>query len=332
MIKLHIFNPEHDIVLGKNNVHFTMPKAAVKTREAYGHLPALWASDGDYVLVDDIENARNRLSLESRSHADVSFLTLQNLNALTAATMPDEVEPWGWDMQIARMLVKANPLFVSLVPSNETLNAIRMLSSRVFTANHILDTIVEKSSMSVGKMWVANSMEEIFFRIGHDVDSVLKSPWSCSGRGVRFVTGSVSDSLKGWCRNVIAEQGAVIIEPMYRKVMDFAMEFVSLKDAGTRYLGLNIFNTNHGFYTFNIEDSEENKRSSIGKYVPTELLDIVCSSICETTSKLYSGTYYGPFGVDMMIVDTREGYRIHPCVEVNLRRTMGHASIPNMHI
>ena len=34
----------------------------------------------------------------------------------------------------------------------------------------------------------------------------------------------------------------------------------------------------------------------------------------------------GPFGIDMMIVKG-EKYGLHPCVEINLRRTMGHVAL-----
>jgi hypothetical protein len=39
--------------------------------------------------------------------------------------------------------------------------------------------------------------------------------------------------------------------------------------------------------------------------------------------------YKGPFGVDMMVVAREEcnGFMLHPCVEINLRRTMGHVAL-----
>ena len=34
-----------------------------------------------------------------------------------------------------------------------------------------------------------------------------------------------------------------------------------------------------------------------------------------------------PWGVDMMVVSSDEGYRLHPLVELNYRRTMGHVAL-----
>ena len=41
-------------------------------------------------------------------------------------------------------------------------------------------------------------------------------------------------------------------------------------------------------------------------------------------SSALKDVYTGPFGVDMMILNN--GY-IHPCVELNLRQTMGHVAL-----
>ena len=52
---LHIFNPDHDLVLAAGNDHFTPPKAARDLYADLGFLPALWAKTGDLVLVADTE-------------------------------------------------------------------------------------------------------------------------------------------------------------------------------------------------------------------------------------------------------------------------------------
>ena len=57
-------------------------------------------------------------------------------------------------------------------------------------------------------------------------------------------------------------------------------------------------------------------------------------------SEALQGIYTGPFGVDMMIVAGKElsqlstlnsqlssSFLLHPCVELNLRRTMGHVAL-----
>ena len=66
VMKLHIFNPEHDIALASDMFNFVAPHAGREMRSDLGFLPALWAEDGDMVLVDDIASALSRVRHLSR--------------------------------------------------------------------------------------------------------------------------------------------------------------------------------------------------------------------------------------------------------------------------
>ena len=48
-MKLHIFNPEHDIALAADMERFTAPHAGRQMRASLGFLPAFWAEHGDLV-------------------------------------------------------------------------------------------------------------------------------------------------------------------------------------------------------------------------------------------------------------------------------------------
>ena len=112
-------------------------------------------------------------------------------------------------------------------------------------------------------------------------------------------------------------------EPYYEKVKDFGMEF-DVTDEGVRYLGLSLFHTSNGAYTGNVLASEVTKRNMLSHYIPVSLLDEVKEKISHVASLK---NYRGPFGVDMMIVRDNTQLKLHPCVEINLRRTMGHVAL-----
>ena len=115
------------------------------------------------------------------------------------------------------------------------------------------------------------------------------------------------------------------------------MEFETLPDGTVRYLGLSLFDTRNGAYTGNIIASEEDKLDMISHYVPaSSIIDVREKLITALTdvftshaSPQSSHSYTGPFGVDMMILSRPDGqgFSIHPCVEINLRRTMGHVAL-----
>ena len=101
------------------------------------------------------------------------------------------------------------------------------------------------------------------------------------------------------------------------------MEFVADENGRIHYLGLSLFHTVNGAYEGNILATESTKIDMISRYVPVGLLDGVKQKIVEC---LRLPGYVGPFGVDMMIVKNAQLF-LHPCVEINLRRTMGHVAL-----
>ena len=56
-MKLHIFNPEHDLALAVNQPNYTAPHAGRQLRNDLAFIPALWADEGDFVMVDSIDDA-----------------------------------------------------------------------------------------------------------------------------------------------------------------------------------------------------------------------------------------------------------------------------------
>jgi hypothetical protein len=95
------------------------------------------------------------------------------------------------------------------------------------------------------------------------------------------------------------------------------------------YLGLSLFHTANGAYTGNLLATESAKLSIINRYLSADLIFCVQQSLCGLLGHFLKGRYSGPLGVDMMIVarEGSDGFSLHPCVEINLRRTMGHVAL-----
>ena len=159
----------------------------------------------------------------------------------------------------------------------------------------------------------------------------MKAPWSSSGRGLRFssLDRTPLSIHMGWLCNLLKSQGSVMVEPFYHKVKDFGMEFYADEKGNVNYLGLSLFQTLNGAYTGNLLATEDKKTELITPYVPVNLLNNIKQQICSLLNELLNGQYVGPLGVDMMIVaqENHDGFFLHPCVEINLRRTMGHVAL-----
>ena len=326
-MRLHVFNPEHDLALAANILRFTPPKAARVLRESLDFLPALWAEDGDLVLVFNQEKAIERLQELGFYNIGVQFVTDDSLKDYIFQGKL-QVSPWGWDLSIVERLQKIGAEKF-LLPTARQLDDIRQISHRAWSANHLLPQLRGHENVLAAEAWEVdseNAFDEICRSVGR---CVLKAPWSCSGRGIRYVRNE-EDFLRNrpWALQVIRKQGSLCVEPIYNNVRDFAMEFTALPDGSVRYDRLSVFSTTHGAYQGNMVASEEQKRSLLAQEVPESLIELLAELLRSTLQEELQGKYEGPMGVDMMVVRNEDQrLLVHPCVELNLRRTMGHVAL-----
>ena len=319
-MKLLVFNPEHDLALAANLSNFTAPHAGRQLRADLGFVPAIWAAADDFVLVENVEDAERRfLRLTRRPFG--RFIAKELLCKLQFSA----VDVWGWDLAIRAYLLRWGVEAV-VMPTVTQIDAIRQLSHR----RHAMQ-LLESLQMpgTIGCASETDQMDIIADRLHRGEHLVVKAPWSSSGRGVRFMEGDMNIYDKGWVRHVIEKQGSVMVEPYYNKVKDFGMEFVSDGKGLVSYVGLSLFQTSNGAYTGNILASEDEKEHMISRYISADLLKAIRQKICTLMGVLLKDRYAGAFGIDMMVVrrDDGDGFLLHPCVEINLRRTMGHVAI-----
>lgn len=330
-MKIHVFNPEHEIALATNVQRFTAPHAARHLRRDLGFMPSLWADDGDIVVVDDVEAALEAVRHLKRYAASVVFVTMDDLSKLEVPKVCGlGFSPWGWDMDIKSRLLASNSDFACILPSDEILEMVREMSNRRFCATRLLPGLIAQSDRFVGESVCCADFESIRKNASTFGNAVLKSPWSSSGRGIRYAKNGIFDNyLAGWCKNILRQQGTMMVEPYYDKVVDFGMEFNIDSNGKASYCGLSLFRTANGSYAGNILATEEAKRSMLARYIDGALLDLAKDTVLSLSETCFAGIYSGPFGIDMMIVrgDGGIGFKVHPCVEMNLRRTMGHVAL-----
>lgn len=298
-----------------------------------------------------------RLGLDVPPGLFVDTPTLRRL-----AHQVEAVDPWGWDAALCHQLQRlgVNP---RVLPTAEELEEVRALSHRR-TAKGLLDSIyhtllidnaigcsikekkevVETTSKAVeltgeaidgtreaieltGEAIEVKDEAALLQQLARWPEAVLKAPWSSSGRGVRMVSAPVHSSVLQWALGVMRRQGSLMVEPLYHKVADFGMEF-SANAEGFTYLGLSLFDTSGTAYTGNLLATEEEKRAKLARYFSPTQIDSLRQLVLHCLEAISPRFRLGPFGIDMMIVRTEDGKtRVHPCVEINFRRTMGHVAI-----
>lgn len=311
--KFYIFNPEHDSALAMESGIYTPKPQIQQFAKDLCTLP-LWYSDGeDKVIVSEISDNEWRNSVEH---------IIPNLNNKLASAYDykhfketKRLMPWGIDNTVCKLTGTAD------IDGEEVADVIKrtkIFSSREQTQN-ALTRLKEYGLYSGFVSQKVDSIDELR-RINKEFGrTVVKAPWSSSGRGVFFID-DLDEKEARRISKIIDSQGFVMVESFFEKEIDFAVEFEYI-DEKWQFAGYSLFTTDeHGAYKQNILASDEYLRKEICKYADATQLDSVIKFYCdyfqERNEELKGNNV---IGVDMMAGNGK----IHPCVEINVRHTMG---------
>ena len=333
-MKLFYFNPEHDLALANNHPNFVAPASARKMAADLRLLPLWWAEAGDSVLTDEMTAVAGGFWPE-RLQEQLERVRLLTVREAVAEPGIRSIVPWGWNRMTASRM-KQWGFAPELIPDDSHLTEWRRLSGRE-TAVVVLQELhkafagdrSQTGRVLCGESRYCRTEHEIETELSRYPNTILKAPWSGSGKGLRLGKGCYGPPLSGWCKRVLHDQGGVVVEPYYDKVADFAFEYLS-DGAGTlAYAGLSVFRTTQQrAYAGNWLAPEVEKWHGLAQYVSLAELQAVEEQLRRTLSHVVAHKYAGPLGVDLMVCrDSDRQFRIHPCVEVNLRMTMGFAAV-----
>ena len=252
-------------------------------------------------------------------------VSVELLTEPEVSSFPDwQPMPWGWDPALCKRLL-ALGVGEEQLPSSAQLEEIRRLSHRV-QAVELLPRL-QLNDLFCGESFYLTTEEEWQCFVEERDACLLKAPLSGSGKGLNWCKGAFTPFISGWCSRVASLQGGVVAEPVYDKVVDFAMEFISDGKGRITFVGYSLFTTGEtGAYAGNLLISDTEIEHQLSRSIPIEALRQL-RPVLENELSLRFGTgYAGYLGVDMMICrfsSSLPEYRIHPCVEINLRMNMG---------
>lgn len=318
---LYLFNPEHDLALASGEANYMAPASARRMASELALLPMWYAEEGSAVLAPSAYNLDYVKKIQELLGLSVDLITEPEL-----AIEPDlDIRPWGWDVALRKRLSVLGVDEV-LLPSMGQLNDLREYSHRSKAVALLPE--LQLNEYFCGESYYLKTPEEWKRFVEGRKECLLKAPLSGSGKGLNWCKGIFTPFISGWCTRVAASQGGVIAEPIYNKVEDFAMEFYSDGAGELTFVGYSLFHTGKsGMYEGNCLLSNEAIRKKLSQYVPLEALMDLENCLKYRLSALVGIVYKGYLGVDMMICRFPENekpvFRIHPCVEINLRMNMG---------
>lgn len=312
MKTLYFFNPENDMALASGSLYYMAPASAKKMALDLSTLPVWYAEKGSGVLLSTT-NQIEWMNRECPFSFDLNY-------CLKISSDYKCFFPWGWS-PVVKCRLESLGILGDILPTSGHIDRLRLLSSRR-TAVDLLPRLRVDGTLGESE-WLL-SVEDVSAFVEKKGSVLLKAPWSGSGKGLQSLTGVPDGPIKGWINRIVSTQGGIVGEPLYNKVVDFAMEFQINKKV-LSFVGYSMFETDkRGIYKGNILFSNERIEECLSVYLPLKLLHKVRDRLMFELSSLLCDSYEGYLGVDMMVCCIgKDKYALHPCVELNLRMNMG---------
>ncbi|MBB4035574.1 hypothetical protein GGR21_001467 [Dysgonomonas hofstadii] len=316
------FNPGHETAVHNASPFYMPPANVAAMQKELSFLPAWYGLSDDFVLADIYYKSVYDLFPDLPK-------TIQKNDMGEYGSM--EVSLWGISPQAIHYFEELEKEYQIDLNIPKWRDEYRYLNSRE-SAREVLHTLTKEiggiSENIIPRFYTR--LEDIvnLVDISHD-KFLVKAPYSSSGRGLLWLppTG-LTRTEKQILHGMLKKQGSVSIEKVLDKQVDFAMEFLCDGTGRIEFAGYSLFYTNSkGAYISNYVGAQQNIIRQLTDTISLPLLEQAKAALLELLQDKCAGQYKGCVGVDMMIYKDENGYKLHPCVEINMRYNMGYLTL-----
>ena len=322
MRRVFLFNPENDIALGSGMPRLTPPRQAALLHRAGSMLPFWLGAGEDSVVVGNADlRAAEVWREELRARYGVEGpCPVADLRTIGEARL----SPWGWSLDAVSQFERLGIDRARMASVEETVGIRRGLSHRRSSLEFLRLWRQRGNYLPYAMPLEAKSVTEVEELVREWGGAFVKSPWSSSGRGVFPVSLSTLAVSLPRVEGVIRRQGSVMVEPELPRLQDFAMLF-DYAGGEARFGGYSLFfNSTATNYGGNYVGSDDMIVARLAQWLPRRDVEQARSEAQAILRLVLGNGYEGPLGVDMMVCgDCGGDCWIAPCVEINLRYTMG---------
>lgn len=311
--RFFVFNPDNEMAIANESPYYMPPANIGKMAEDLAYLPAYFSEERDVVWVKELPDAEFIEERKKIFNIHPFLFTGENWEGMKV----EKLRPWGWSPRMYFLLQKLNP--------GEWRKERKELYSRR-QAKKCLESLCQEWSF-VDRETLPVECHDLLSveKAAKAGEYLVKAPWSSSGRGILRINGEgLTVKNKEQLKGILKKQGYVMVEREQEKLVDFAMEFYADK-MSVKFIGLSCFMTGmKGEYTGNYIGSQKDLEVRLTAWVKAEMLEKVKSGLVKVLTDQIAPVYSGYLGVDMMIYRHRNGeVKLQPCLEINLRYTMG---------
>lgn len=319
------FNPGHETAVLNASPYYMAPANVVAMQKELSFLPAWYGAWGDFVLVDNAEDSREYYSFISELFP---YLPKPITEAEIENYPDEEVSLWGISPQAIHYVKSIYSSVSTVAEWKEEYTSLHSRQMAKECLERLIDMFPQIERTIIPQFYTElDSIENV---VNNSLSQWLaKAPYSSSGRGLLWlpVTG-VTRTERQILHGILKKQGSVALERVLDKDTDFAMEFISDGKGDITFEGYSLFYTNvKGAYMGNSLDSQEEIKAQLGCKISLSLLEGIKNELLAILKDKYAPYYKGCIGVDMMIYKENDEYKVHPCLEVNMRYNMGYLAL-----
>jgi hypothetical protein len=334
---IHYFNPGHETAALNASKYYQLPRQIAKMQEDLALLPTWYASPGDDVFTgqkfqsETLKN--NSVELWGISPQSIHYFeTLNNLYGLQLR-LPE----WKEEYRFLGSRLAAQQALAALMDAIPEIDG--MILPQFYSNLDDIEKIVNsscplKGELGVTQLNISLQQSPLFRELGDKKESqersfLIKSPYSSSGRGLLWLLpGKLTQSERQIISGMLKKQSQVSIEKALDKRLDFSMHFEISRKKETRFIGYSVFQTNaKGAYESSLLAGQETLEKQITSLINENLLRKTKEILTGILQEMYAPHYAGNLGVDMMAYAYENQLRLHPCVEINMRKSMGYLAI-----
>lgn len=321
-MNIHYFNPGHETAVNNASPYYTPPANIAAMQEELSFLPAWYADREDKVLVDSKDEVYY-------SYLTEKFSTLAQPVSQNELTLyrDTNVSLWGVSPQAIRYFEELNKELEINLNIPQWSEEYKYLNSRLAARDclsELINSILLLSQAVIPQFYT--NLDDINRAVNASAYQLLaKAPYSSSGRGLLWLPATgLTRTENQILHGILKKQGSVSIEKVLDKQMDFAMEFMADGKGNIAFAGYSLFYTNaKGGYEANYIGSQESIIEQLSEKISLDFLNSVKDKLINILSKKLTTLYNGCIGVDMLIYLEDNEYKLHPCVEINMRYNMG---------
>jgi len=327
---VHLFNANAEgyVLAAQKELAYTPRKAEVSLDQDLEILPMSWARRDDVVLVDQMP------SLDHLHYLQQAKMVLPEW-VLREDDLSDRklggMQPWAWSPDAVKMLEKYRNVTFDKSEKSWRGDFDMTLFSKVSSSELI--HIVQPEAESV----VCRSLLDVeIFVEKQSRDVIFKAPYASAGRGQRNFLPREGwvDSLKHWVENTILKQGAIVVEPLLKRELDFSAQYERAKDGKVKLLGMTrVINDKAGRFLGSFvhpkwaSGLDENLTAWL--FRDQQVMQLYKYDLPERLEEWFKKfDYYGAFGIDAFVYRDKAGdFGLRKVVEINPRITMGRVAL-----